>query len=230
MTKKILASLLAVLLTFGAFMFIVAAADEPKEPEKPAYTPVEYKIEDLVAAVESGKDVYLQPTDIIVLPEQAKPEAPQTQEPAAEGEEGEPGEETPAEAMLVVEYLPGEEASSPNKNSRYVDYKGTGYAIRALGDYTDFAFMDTERRENYAIDFVNDNEYEFEQWKIQSIYSGKEFSRIILVAQWKQPVLKGWQGFKTMMRNYIKTIIDYIMAYLKEWFLELSDFLVGNVT
>lgn len=230
MMKKILASLMAVLLAFGACMIIAAAeGEEPEVPETPAYTPVEYQIADLVAAVEDKGDVYLQPTDIILLPEAPKEDTPETptDDPLAQVEGT--VEET-AEAVLIVEYLPGDGAASGNGNNRYVDYDGTGYAIRALGDYTDYAYKETERRENYAIDFVNENEFAFKQWKIQSIYSGKEFSRIVLVAEWEEPVLTGWAGYKTMMRNYIKTIIDYVIEYLKEWFQKLGTFLVGSAT
>ena len=73
MMKKILASLMAVLMAFGVCMIIAAAeAEEPETPETPAYTPVEYQIADLVAAAEGKGDVYLQPTDIILLPEAPK--------------------------------------------------------------------------------------------------------------------------------------------------------------
>ena len=235
MMKKILASLMAVLLCFGALVFVVAAAEEPTEPEKPAYTPVEYKIEDLVAAVNAKKgvfrqptDVFLQPTDVIVLPEApaAGPETTETEEPA----DGTVTEE-PAQAVLVVEYLPGNGGIPSDKGlDRFVDYAGTGYAIRALGDYTDYSFKETERQTSNAIDFVNENEYAFKQWKIKSIYTGKEFSRIVLEADWEQPVLTGWAGYQTMMRGYIKTIIDYILQYLQDWFLQLGDFLVGSTT
>lgn len=225
MMKKILASLLAVLMAFGVLMVVAAAEDvtEPAEPETPAYTPVAYKIEDLVAAVEKGDAVYLQPTDTIELPETPKADTP---------EEPDDGTQTPAgtvdeepQAVLVVEYLPGKDAVSGNENTRYVDYDGTGYAICALGDYTDFAYKETERRTDYAIDYVNTNEYAFKQWKIRSIYSGPEFSRIVLEAEWDEPALTGWAGFKTMMRGYIKTIIDYIIEYLKEWLAQLGDFI-----
>lgn len=230
--KKILASLMAVLLAFGAFAFVVAAEDpsEPTEPEKPAYTPVEYKIEDLVAAAGGKKDVYLQPTDVILLPEAPKDD-PASETPAEQPTEGD-GTEEPAktEPVLVVEYLPGKGAASGNENSRYVDFDTSGYKICGIGDYTDYAYKATERRTNYAIDFVNENEYAFKQWRIDSIYSGKEFSRIVLVAEWEEPVLTGWAGYKTMMRGYIKTIIDYIIEYLQEWFLQLGDFLVGSST
>ncbi len=229
MMKKILASLMAVLLAFGAFAFIVAADGEaPETPEEPAYTPVEYQIVDLVAAVEEKGDVYLQPTDVILLPDAPKDDAEETEE-TAEPTDGTATAET-AEAVLIVEYLPGKGAASGNGNTRYVDFKGTGYAIRALGDYTDFAYKETERRTNYAIDYENENGYAFKQWKIQSIYSGKEFSRIVLVAEWEEPVLTGWAGYKTMMRGYIKTVIDYIIAFLNDWLLQLGSFLVGSTT
>jgi hypothetical protein len=222
MMKKILASLMAVLMAFGVCT-IIAAAEEPETPEAPAYTPVEYQIADLVAAAEGKGDVYLQPTDVILLPE-AEQETPAEETPDPAAGTAEPA----AKAVLIVEYLPGKDAVSGNENTRYVDYDGSGYAICALGDYTDYAFKGTERRENYAIDYVNENEYAFKQWKVKSIYSGKEFSRIVLVAEWDEPALTGWAGYKTLMRGYIKTVIDYIIEYLKEWFAELGAFLVGT--
>ena len=85
MMKKILASLMAVLLAFGACMFVFAAEEptEPTEPTKPEYTPVEYQIADLVAAMGGKDDVYLQPTDVILLPDAPK-EEPTPAEPAEE--------------------------------------------------------------------------------------------------------------------------------------------------
>lgn len=225
MMKKILASLLAVLMAFGVLMVVAAAEDvtEPAEPETPAYTPVAYKIEDLVAAVEKGDAVYLQPTDIILLPE--APKADESEEPPVEGQDPTGTATDASEAVLIVEYLPGKGAASVNGNDRYIDYDGSGYAICAPGDYTDYAYKATERRTDYAIDYVNENEYAFKQWKVHSIYSGPEFSRIVLEAEWDEPVLTGWAGFKAMMRGYIKTIIDYIIEYLKEWLAQLGDFI-----
>ena len=229
MMKKILASLLAVLTAFGMLMVVAAAEDvtEPAEPETPAYTSVEYQITDLVAAVEKGGDVYLQPTDKILLPEAPKADEPEEADDAEEMPDGTVGE-APA-AVLIVEYLPGNGGIPSEKGlTRFVDYAESGYAICAPGDYTDYSYKDTERQTNNAIDFVNENEYAFKQWKIQSIYSGKEFSRIVLVADWEVPALTGWAGFKTMMRGYIKTIIDYIIAYLNEWLAQLGDFIGGT--
>lgn len=225
MMKKILASLLAVLTAFGVLMVVAAAEDvvEPVEPLTPAYEPVSYKIEDLIAAADSGKDVYLQPTDIILLPE--APKADESEEPPVEGQVPAGTATDASEAVLIVEYLPGKDAASVNGNDRYVDYDGSGYVICALGDYTDYAYKATERRTDYAIDYVNENEYAFKQWKVHSIYSGPEFSRIVLEAEWDEPVLTGWAGFKAMMRGYIKTIIDYIIEYLKEWLAQLGDFI-----
>lgn len=232
MTKKILASLMAALLAFGVFAFVVAA----EEPETPEYTGTEYQIVDLIAAVEEEGDVYLQPADVIRLA-QAPAEDPQTPEDPAATEDQPTADDPqtpadePAEAVLIVEYLPGVGGiPSDNGNTRFVDYDGDGYAIRGLGEYTDYAYKATERRTGYAIDFVNEKGYAFKQWKIQSIYSGKEFNRIVLEAEWEEPVLSGWDGFTTMMRSYIKTIIDYVIQFLSDWFLQLGDFLVGSST
>ncbi|MBQ7547516.1 MAG: hypothetical protein IJT41_11200 [Clostridia bacterium] len=220
MTKKILAVLMAAVMMLGMFALAAFAEDE-----KPAYTPVEYKIEDLVAAVENGEDVFLNPTDIIVLPvkEQSEPEDP------VEGvAEAPAADENAISGVLIVEYLPGQDAASGNGNTRFVDYDGTGYAVKGLDDYTDYAYKETERRENYAIDYANANEYPFEQWKIESIYSGKEFNRIVLAAQWEEPVLTGWAGFTAMFRGYVKTVIDYIIQFLQDWFTQLGLFIAGN--
>ena len=233
MMKKVLASLLAVLMAFGVLMVAAAAEDvtEPAEPETPAYTPVEYQIADLVSAVEGKKAVYLQPTDKILLPEAPKTEETEETTDDAEGTPaGTVTAETP-EAVLIVEYLPGKGGIMSDKGlSRFVDFDGSGYAIRAIGDETDYSYKDTERQADNAIDFENENGYAFKQWKIKSIYSGPEFSRIVLEAEWEEPVLTGWAGYKTMMRGYIKQIIDYIIAYLQEWFAELSTFFVGGTT
>ena len=217
MTKRILAVLMAALLACSVFALAASAEDE-----KPAYVPVEYKIADLVAAVEDGEDVFLNPADIIVLPE-----AQQT----AEGEtaDAEPAADADAvSSVLIVEYLPGKDAVSGNGNTKFVDYDGNGYAIRGLGEYTDYAYKSTERREHYAIDYENENGYAFVQWKIDGIYSGKEFNRIVLQAQWEEPVLTGWAGFQTMFRGYVKTVIDYIIQFLNDWLLQLGDFMVGK--
>lgn len=234
MMKKLLASLLAVLMAFGMLMVVVCAEDvtEPAEPEEPAYTPVEYQIADLVAAVEAGEDVYLQPTDVILLKkadpaEPVEPAEPEVTPAAAVDEPTDPEDESAS--VLVVEYLPGKGGVVSEKGlTRFVDYDASGYAICALGDYTDYSYKDTERQTNNAIDFANENGYAFKQWKIQTIYSGPEFSRIVLEAEWDEPALSGWEGFKTMMRGYIKTIIDYIIEYLKEWLAQLGDFIGGS--
>ncbi len=229
MMKKILASLLALLMAFGLLTVAAAAEDgaEPVEPAEPVYESVTYKIEDLVAAFEGDDDVYLQPTDVILLPEAA-----QADEQETDGGTPLEGDVTEAsKAVLIVEYLPGGkegEVVSENKVSKFADYDGSGYAICGIGDETDFAYTATGRSDGYRIDYKNENEFAFKQWKIVSIYSGSEFSRIVLEAEWEEPALTGWAGFKTMMRNYIKKIIDYIIEYLKEWLSQLGDFIGGE--
>ena len=232
MTKKILAVLMAAVMMLGVFAIAAFAEDE----EEPAYASVEYKIEDLVAAVEKGEDVFLNPTDVIVLPvkEQTPVEDPVTPadgtvaQPVGDEPETPAADENAISAVLIVEYLPGKDAESGNENTKFVDYDGNGYAVKGMGDYTDYAYKSTERRENYAIDYVNANEYAFKTWKIDSIYSGKEFNRIVLVAQWDEPVLTGWAGFMTMYRGYVKTVIDYIIQFLQDWFTQLALFIAGN--
>ena len=234
MTKRILAAFLAVLMAFGALVFVVAAADEPEkpeEPEKPAYTPVEYQISDLIDAA-GKKNVYLQPTDIILLPGAPKPSD------AGEEAEGEtPAETEDAEAaqgnLLIVEYLPGEGIPSEKAYIRFVDYGSSGYAIHAIGDNTDYAYTASARASGvgtFMIDYTHKKEYPFKQWRIRSIYSDKKFSRIVLEADWEQPTLVGWEGYKTLIRGYLKTIIEYFKAYLEEWFTLLSNFMVGTPT
>ncbi|MBQ7541728.1 MAG: hypothetical protein IJT44_05500 [Clostridia bacterium] len=224
MTKKILALFMAALLALSVFALAVYA-----EEEEPAYTPVEYQIADLVAAFEDGEDVFLQPTDVILLGEKPQAEEPDEPVEAAEEEPEVPAADANAiSSVLIVEYLPGKDAASTNENTKYVDYDGSGYAIQAIGGNTDYAYKNNERRENYAIDYQNENEYAFVQWKIVGIYSGKEFNRIVLEAQWNEPALTGWAGFMAMRRAYLKTIIDYVIKFLQDWFSQLGQFISGS--
>ena len=226
MTKKILAVLMAAVLMLGMFAAVVSAEDE-----EPAYTPVEYKIADLVAALENGEAVYLNPKDVIVLFDNA--EQPDSGDPtaAAEGDPETPvANEDAVSSVLIVEYLPGQDAASITENTKFVDYESNGYAVKGMGEYTKYAYKNTERRGDflYPIDFANANEYPFEKWEVDSIYSGKEFNRIVLVAQWQPPELHGWSGFMTMFRSYAKTLIDYFIQFVQDWFAQLGVFLTGS--
>ena len=220
MLKKTLSVLMAAIFALGILSVAVSAEDTVEEP---AYVPVEYKIEDLLAAVEAKQDTYLNPTDTIVLPEVEQPaEADASadgQEPVAEPEKG-------ISPVLIVEYLAGVDASSGNKVEKFVDYSESGYAVRALGDYPDYAYINGARQTKVMIDFVSDLGYGFKCWKVTSVYSGTEFNRVVLEAEWDVPPLTGWEGYKTMMRGYIKTVIDYIINYLVELFGRLGSFLV----
>ena len=213
--KKILAVLMAVLFAFGVMTVAVSAEEEP---ETPAYTPVEHKIEAIVEAIESGEEYYLMPTDTIVLPVQ-KAEEP-TEEPAA-AEDG-----AAVADALIVEYLPGDGATSINSMSKFADMQKSGYAVKDIGDYTDYAYKGAVRNTNYAIDFQNDEGYTFKQWKVTSVYSGKEFSRVTVEAEWNAPVLGGWAGWVAMRRAYIKTFIDTVIAYITGVLNRIAGFLV----
>ena len=211
MLKKTLAILMAAILALGIFSVGVFAEDL----EEPEYTPATYTIEQIVAAVEGKKELILHPTDIIVLPEQ-------------EGEEGE-GIDPAADvsAILIVEYYAGKDAFSPNGATQFMDYAKSGYAVCDLGDYPNYAMVAGSRKTDYPIDYESVNEYAFtKEWKVTSAYSGKEFNRVTLEAVWEVPVLTGWAGYKTMLRGYIKTIIDYVISYLAGVFTRIGDFLV----
>ncbi|MGN0636670.1 MAG: hypothetical protein ACI4I5_10660 [Acutalibacteraceae bacterium] len=216
MLKKILAILMASVLALGIFTVGASAEDAVEEP---AYTPVEYKIEDLVAAIEAKQDTYLNPADIILLPEQQQEEPETPEELIAQAE-------ADISPVLIVEYQAGTDASSGNSVEKFVDYSGSGYAVRALGDYPQYAYVNGARKTNLMIDYASDLGYGFKQWKVTSVYSGTEFNRVILEAEWDVPPLTGWEGYKTMMRGYIKTVIDYVINYLAELFARIGSFLV----
>lgn len=218
MLKKTLAILMASILALGIFSVGASAEGEAQEP---AYIPTEYKIEDLVAAVEAKQDLFLNPTDTIVLPEQ--PQEPDDAEPVAPLSAQADAAVSP---VLIVEYYAGTDAASGNKVDKFVDYSESGYAVRALGDYPDYAYVNGARQKNLMIDYASDLGYGFKSWKVTSVYSGAEFNRVVLEAQWDVPALTGWEGYKTMMRGYIKTVIDYIINYLAELFARIGSFLV----
>lgn len=225
MLKKIIAVLMAAVLALGILTVAVSA----EETEEPAYTPVTYSILDILDTVEAGGDFYLNPTDIIELPVKAADPA-EPDEPAAAEEEPpveEPTDEKDAYAnILIVEYLPGDDATSPNKITKFSDLKQSGYAIKGSGDYTDFAYENVTRKTNYFIDYKHPEGYAFKRWRVTSVYSGKEFSRLILEAEWDVPVLTGWAGFMAMRRANIKLVIDYIIQYLIGLFNRIAAFLV----
>ena len=214
--KKILAVLMAVLFAFGMMTVAVSAEDEP---EQPAYTPVEHKIEAIVEAIESGEEYYLMPTDTIVLPVQ-KAEEPTPEEPAAAEDSG------AVTDALIVEYLPGDGAVSNNGMSKYADMRKSGYAVKEIGEYTDYAYKGAVRNTQYAIDFQNEQGYSFKRWRVTSAYSGKEFSRLTVEAEWDAPVPSGWAGWMSMFRTYLKTFIDSVIAYITGVLNRIAGFLV----
>lgn len=209
MMKKILAVLLAVICAFGMLTVMVAA----EEIEEPTYEPKVVKIADIIADFEAGKTVTLLPTDIIILGD-------------ALPEEGAEPEETGISDVLIVEYVADATAQSENKVSKFADYAETGYAVCGIGDYPTFAYIDGVRKENYSIDFASVNEYAFKQWKVKTIYSGKEFNRVTLVAEWEVPELHGWAGFMELYHGYVKTVIDRILEYFIDFFRRLGEFFI----
>ena len=218
MLKKILAVMMAALFAFGILTVAVSAEDAPEEP---AYTPVEHKIEAIVSALENGDDYYLQPTDTIVLPvtAPAEGETPENSEAAVQ-------DENAYADILIVEYLPGSGAESPNGMTKYTDMQKSGYAVKEIGEYTDFAYKGITRDTNYSIDYQNTEGYTFKQWKVTSVYFGKEFSRVTVEAEWNAPVLSGWAGYMALRRAYIKTFIDTLLAYLTGLLDRIAGFLV----
>ena len=218
MLKKILAVFMACVLTLGVLGVAVFAEDEPAEPE---YIPVEHKIEAIVEAIESGDEYYLMPTDTIVLPVPAQND----EDPAAQ-EDGDTPAESAIADVLIVEYFPGDDAESFNGMTKFTDMQKSGYAVKGLGDYTDYAYKGITRNTNYAIDFQNVKGYAFKRWRVTSIYSGKEFSRVTVEAEWDVPALSGWAGFIAMRRAYIKTFIDYMIVYISGLLSRIASFLV----
>ena len=214
--KKILAVLMAALFAFGILTVAVSAEEAP---EAPAYVPVEHKIEAIVAAIESGDDYYLMPTDTIVLPVPAQ-EEPTQDEPSAAADGA-----VVANA-LIVEYLPGDGAESFNGMTKFTEMQKSGYAVKGIGDYTDFAYKGGVRNTDFAIDYQTAEGYTFKQWKVTSVYSGKEFSRVTVEAEWNAPVLTGWAGWQALRRSYIKTFIDTLFAYITGVLNRLAGFLV----
>lgn len=226
MLKKILSVLMAVVLTMGV-LAVAVSAEDVTEPAEPAYVSVEHQIEAIAQAIEEGHDYYLNPTDTIVL-SLASPAAPTedpetTEEPA----DPEPTQEQPiAGDVLIVEYFPGEDAVSPAGKTKMSDLEKSGYAVKAIGEYTDYGYQDGVRETNCVIDFQNNNGYAFRQWKVTSVYVGSNFSKITVEAEWDAPALSGWAGFQTMMRSYVKMYIDYLIEYLTGLFDRISNFLI----
>ena len=128
--------------------------------------------------------------------------------------------------VLIVEYFPGNGAQSAAGKTKFADMQKSGYAVKGIGEYTDYAYENITRDTGYAIDFRNEEGYAFKQWKVTSIYVGETFSKITVEAEWDEPVLSGWAGYLAMKRAYIKMFIDYLIEYLTGLFDRLSNFLI----
>lgn len=231
MFKKIFSFVLATILVFGT-VTVTASAEDVSEPATDAYVSVEHKLADIVAAIESGESYYINPTDTIVLYETEDEDTTDAVEPA-EGEDDGTGTEaeTPANSdILIVEYTTdfndGSESVSAAGYTKFVDYDATGYEVLSVGMRTDFAMKGSAKSKNIAIDFQSGLGYAFKGWRVKAVYSGKEFNRVTLVAEWEIPPLEGWQGFLELFRGYMKILIDNITAYFSDLFARIGAFFV----
>ncbi len=226
MLKKIFSFVLATILVFGT-VTVTASAEDASEPATDAYTPVAHKIADIVATIEEGESYYINPTDTIVLYETEDEETTDAVDPA--DEEG--TTEAPAYSdILIVEYITdfndGSESVSAAGYTKFVDYDASGYEVLTVGMRTEFAMKGSAKSKNIAIDFQSGLGYAFKGWRVKAVYSGKEFNRVTLVAEWEIPPLEGWQGFLELFRGYMKILIDNITAYFSDLFARIGAFFV----
>ncbi len=229
MFKKILSFVLATIMALGVVTVTASAEDVSEPTTEEAYIPVEHKIDDIIATIEEGESYYINPTDTIILFEKADDDA--TTAPVETAEEEEETTETPSiSEILIVEYTTdfndGSESVSAAGYTRFVDYDESGYAVLELSKRTDYAFKGAVRSTNIAIDFKSGLGYAFKAWRVKAVYSGKEFNRVTLVAEWEIPALTGWQGFLELFRGYMKTYIDALTEYLADLFKRIAAFFV----
>jgi len=232
MLKKIFAFVLATILAFGVVTVSASAEDVSEPTTEEVYVPVEHKIADIVATIDAGESYYINATDTIVLYETEDEETTAPVEDA-EGEEGEDVTDTTTPTysdILIVEYVTdfndGSESVSPAGYTTFIDYDESGYEVLSVGKRTDYAMKGSARSNNIAIDYQSGLGYAFKGWRVQAVYSGKEFNRVTLVAEWDIPELKGWAGFMELFRGYMKTWIDAFTEYLADLFKRIAAFFV----
>ena len=215
MFKKIFSFVLATILVFGT-VTVSAYAEDVTEPttEEDVYTPVAHKIADIVAEFEDGESYYINPTDTILL---------------YENEEGET-EEAAYSEVLIIEYVTdfadGSESVSAAGYTKFVEYTQSGYKVLEIGKRTQYAMKGNTKDQNMPIDFESGSGYTFNGWRVKAVYSGKEFNRVTLVAEWEAPELHGWEGFLELFRSYMKILIDAIIAYMGDLFTRIGEFFV----
>ncbi|MBQ3150840.1 MAG: hypothetical protein IJB86_06310 [Clostridia bacterium] len=230
MFKKILSFVLATIMALGVVTVTASAEDVSEPTTEEAYVSVEHKIEDIIAAIEAGESYYINPTDTIILVEKDEEEETTEAVDAAEETEEETTTAPSISEILIVEYTTdfndGSESASAAGYTKFTDYDASGYAVLELGKRTDYAFKGAVRSTNIAIDFKSGLDYAFKAWRVTSVYSGKEFNRVTLVAEWEIPALTGWQGFLELFRGYMKTYIDALTEYLADLFKRIAAFFV----
>ena len=223
MFKKIFSFVLATILVFGT-VTVSAYAEDVTEPaiEEDVYIPVAHNIADIVAEFEDGESYYINPTDTILLYATEEPEEGETEE-----------EETEAPAyseVLIVEYVTdfndGSESVSAGGYTKFVEYTQSGYEVLGIGQRTQYAMKGNTKESNKPIDFESGEGYTFSGWRVKAVYSGKEFNRVTLVAEWEAPELHGWEGFLELFRGYMKILIDAVTAYLGDLFTRIGAFFV----
>ena len=232
MLKKIFAFVLATILAFGVVTVSASAEDVSEPTTEEVYVPVEHKIADIITTIDAGESYYINATDIILLYETEEEEETTDAVEPSEGEEGETEDTTtPAYSdILIVEYVTdfndGSESVSAAGYTKFIDYDESGYEVLSIGKRTDYAMKGSARSNNIAIDFQSGLGYAFKGWRVQAVYSGKEFNRVTLVAEWDIPELKGWAGFMELFRGYMKTWIDAFTEYLADLFKRIAAFFV----
>lgn len=191
MTKRILSALLAFTLLFGACS-VAASAEDASEPNSEGAV---HKMSEIVAAFKAKETYTVQPGDTIELDETAS-------------------------EVLIVDYLTdnkdGSKSVSDGKFTFFRDNnQRTGYIVKAIGEKTTYA--DDADKPDKEIDFSNPYGYAFKCWKVTYAYSESNFNQIKFTAVWDIPVLEGWEGFLAMVKSYLKTVIDYLFAYISDW-------------
>ncbi len=191
MTKRILSALLAFTLLFGACS-VAASAEDASEPNSEGAV---HKMSEIVAAFKAKETYTVQPGDTIELDETAS-------------------------EVLIVDYLTdNKDGSKSVSDGNFTFFRDnnqrTGYIVKAIGEKTTYA--DDADKPDKEIDFSNPYGYAFKCWKVTYAYSESNFNQIKFTAVWDIPVLEGWEGFLAMVKSYLKTVIDYLFAYISDW-------------